>query len=772
MKKLHIYPTSRALRIINDRHRHQEGFLPSLMRMDEFEQRSILLENKIKIDPLHRVLLLKQSASFEAFENLKLDVSLVRFFTKSDALFRFFEELSAEKVTFEKLLEADPYAEFDIHLGILKQLLSNYQTLLNENNLTDKCFIPNEYRLNNIFLKSFDIIDIHIEGYLSFFELELLDKISKITKVIIHYTTSNFNKKIQDRFKLLGVEVENNGYISFDLSTKEIIEFIPNKSILNTKVLAVEERIEQVSKAFVEVENMVNDGIDAQDIVIILPDESFKDYFKLFDKHNNLNLSMGYDYNKRKVYKSLEALYRYWQTNDNDNRYLVARYGFNLEKIDSLSSSKRCGVKEFFELIESFNLLDEHTADNLNHFKKIFQANYLSKKEWLFLWLKAISKITIDDINGGKVTVMGVLETRGVSFNGVIIVDFNENIVPSLSNKDQFLNSSVRQFASLPTKHDREALQKQYYKRLLEQSKQSTIIYSTSDNKLPSKFIYELGLETSSVESSQLDILYSDTSQIVGDTNPKVENFDAKNIVWSSKRLQIYLDCKRKYYYTYIQKIEAKKSKEFNEGTFLHSLLNKVHQDKSSFEKEDDFSKNIDELLDELLPFESAKIEYNKLLWREKLKNFITNPISHFKEGWVVQDREIEVQAEIEGLTFRGIIDRIDIDKSEIFVLDYKSGKTANANRISNIEELSDFQMSIYYNILIGKYDNIYLAFMKLFDYETIEEFRELDSKNEQLKEHIQRLKDTTSFVAMKCEDKKKCIYCEFRLMCERGEYI
>ncbi len=52
---------------------------------------------------------------------------------------------------------------------------------------------------------------------------------------------------------------------------------------------------------------------------------------------------------------------------------------------------------------------------------------------------------------------MGVLETRGVSFRGVVIVDFNEGIVPASSSKDMFLNSAVRAFAGLHTRNDREA---------------------------------------------------------------------------------------------------------------------------------------------------------------------------------------------------------------------------------------------------------------------------------------------------------------------------
>ncbi len=109
----------------------------------------------------------------------------------------------------------------------------------------------------------------------------------------------------------------------------------------------------------------------------------------------------------------------------------------------------------------------------------------MSLKKWLFLWLKRLSKLSIDDVRGGKITVMGALETRGVAFKGVIIIDFNDGIVPAIPAKDEFLNSSVRKLANLPTKNDREALQKQVYKRLIENGDEVVITYSTSGNKSP-----------------------------------------------------------------------------------------------------------------------------------------------------------------------------------------------------------------------------------------------------------------------------------------------
>ncbi|MDM5263794.1 PD-(D/E)XK nuclease family protein [Sulfurovum sp. XTW-4] len=785
MNQLHIYPTSRALRTVSAAQKEQDGFLPALMRMDEFEQRAILLDDKVQIDPLQRILLLREAASFQAFESLNLNLELVRFFTKSDALFKFFEELAAEQISFDILVQADAYAEFETHLGILEQLFENYRRLLDAKGFTDKALIPHTYRINEGFLQAYENIEIHLEGYLSHFELELIEKIAKRTQLIIHYTTSPFNVKMQERFEALGITLENDAIVSFDLSDKKIVSTRPNDAKINANVFSVEERQEQIAVAFVQIEKMVRSGILPEEIVLILPDESFKEHFTLFDTQNNLNFAMGYDYANGRIYKSLEALYRYWQNFESEHRQLLERYGFDLEIVEKLSPAKHCNIEAFFRAIDGLGLLEcpllqgekkekmnERVYEKYLHFLKIFAKEELRLKEWLFFWLKALSKITIDDVRGGMVTVMGVLETRGVSFEGVVIVDFNEGVVPAASSKDQFLNSSVRAFANLPTKNDREALQKQYYKRLLEQAKEVAILYSSSDNKLPSKFLYELGLKGAVPTPVLSTLLYDQTSQCVEEKDPQVEHFNAQDITWSASRLKTYLECKRKYYYRYIQKIEAKKEEELNEGAFLHLLLDHLYREKASYENADEMQKKLDILLDQLLPFDDSKTAYKKLLWKEKLKGFVTSQIEHFKSDWSVVEREVEVHGEIGGLRFKGRIDRIDQNTTDTLILDYKSGSTAEANKTKNLENLADFQMSIYHHMLTKKYQNITLAFVKILEGGRIEEITALEEKNEILAQHIIDLKQTNSFTAEKCEDLQKCKYCEFTLMCERGEYL
>jgi RecB family exonuclease len=784
--ELHVYPTSRALREISSVFKYEEGFLPTLMRMDEFENRVILLEGKTQVDALQRILFLREAARFEAFEGLNIDLGLVRFFTRSDAIFKFYEELAAEGVGFEKLREADAYAEFDAHLDILEQLLENYQEILRQRGLTDKAFIPLAYEINEGFIENYQKIEIHLEGYLSRHELDLLQSVSENVPLIIHYTTSRFNRKMQERFAEYGVVLPDNAEVSVDFTSRSILEAIPNSVKIQAKTFRVGERSEQVALAYEKIEMLVQKGIAPEKIVLILPDESFKAYFSLYDKLNNLNFAMGYDYAEGRVYRSLEVLSRYLGSFEKEERVLLQRYGVDLEKVAEAIPSGVCTVTQFCGVLDALGLLDVSLAKESNEtaqhnervyekylqFIHTFQEEELRFKEWLYLWMKALSMITIDDVRGGKVTVMGVLETRGVSFDGVVIVDFNDGIVPASSSKDQFLNSSVRAFAGLPTRSDRESLQKQYYKRLLEQAKETVIIYASSENRLPSKFLYELGLQEASEAQPSLSLLYSEPKQTIEQHDPVVASFDARAVIWSASRLKTFLECKRKYYYKYIQEVKAKEEEEKNEGQWLHTFLEHLFKERSQYFSSDEMEGKLFRLMDQLLPKDDAKTNYQKLLWKEKLKGFIASQVAHFESGWEVVEREKEFSGEIGGLRFKGRIDRIDQDATRTLVLDYKSGSTTEAQKSRNLETLKDFQMSIYHHLLEKKYQNISLAFVKLFEEGKIEEITALEAKNELLAEHIVELKQTSSFVAEKCEKLSTCTYCEYQLMCERGEYL
>ncbi len=774
MNTLHIYPTSRALRTVRRAYRKQEGFLPALMRMDEFEQRIMLLPEKVKVDPIKRMLLLREAASFEGFEGLHFERELIRFFSKSEAIFKFYEELAAEKVTFSTLSQADAYAEFGNHLEILETLKIRYCALLEAEGLTDRLLYPEQYRLNKAFLRRYEKIVIHLEGYLSRFELDLLHEAAALVPIEIHYHTGRFNRKMQERFGEYGITLPNYSYVVFDLQSKEILHSGASATQLDIPVYAVEEREEQIALAYIRIEEMVRSGIDPEEIVLILPDESFKEHFALFDRWNNLNFAMGYDYTQTRHYRSLKALYRYWQQPEEEQRQLLIHLGMDVEALDVSYGRNRENIKGFFAFLQANGLAEEKEERVVElqwHFETLLKQETFALKEWLYLWLKALERVTIDDVRGGKVTVMGVLESRRVSFKGVVIVDFNEGVVPASSSKDQFLNSQVRAFAGLPTRSDREALQKQYYRRVLEQAEQAAIIYATADNRLPSKFIYELELNEAEHVAVPRTLLYAQPSALVKEQDPVVD-FDAHGVVWSASRLKTYLTCKRKYYYRYIVKIPAKDEKELIEGHFLHRVLEQLFSTRNTYTDEVQMHTTLAKLIDTMHPQNDARAAYQKMLWKEKLQPFVRNQVAHFKAGWRVVSREEEFENDIGGLRFKGRIDRIDQNDTHTLVVDYKSGSTAEANKKQKLENLTDFQMSIYDRLLAGRYQNVSLAFWKLFEEGLREEITVLEEKNALLDAHIVELKQTERLVAEKCESLSACTYCEYALLCERGAYL
>jgi ATP-dependent helicase/nuclease subunit B len=779
---LRIYPTSRALRTVSQNLREQEGFLPTLMRMDEFESRTILPEDGILfVDPLQRILLLREAASSELFAALKIKKDLVHFFSRSDALFKFFEELAAERVDFEQLRQADAYAEFETHLDILEALRESYHAALKKRGMTDKAFVSQAYCLNEGFLNNYTSVEIFLEGYLSRFELMLLGEVAAVIPVTIHYQTSRFNRKMQERFKELGVALPNNSEVTFDLGAQKILRVSPVGETVNAEVIAAKERIEQVVLALESIEKMVQEGVAPEKIALVLPDEAFKQQFMLFDALDNLNFAMGYDYTKHHLYKSLDVLYRYWQGHDDKERLLLEKYGLSYDQIAQLSPGKRMDVNAFFTMLEGVHLhmvdqaskaYNSDVEEQYRSFVTLFASEELPAKEWLFLWLKALSKITIDDVRGGKITVLGVLETRGVQFDGVVIVDFNEGIVPASSAKDQFLNSLVRRFASLPTRSDREALQKQYYKRLLEGAKSATIIYDSAEEKLPSKFLYELGLQSAAVKEGDLGLLYPSGGSFGSESDPVVEKFDASKMQWSASRFKTFLECKRKFYYRYIREIKAKKEEDLNEGAFLHMLLDHLHREHDRYESAEEIMAEIERLIDTLLPQHDAQNRYRSLLWKEKLKGYAKTQAAHFAQGWSVVEREKEYLCEIGGVRFGGRIDRIDQDSTQTLVIDYKSGNVAKEPRKFVPEKITDFQMPIYYRMLEGHYQNVSLAYCKIFEQGAMQEVAHLEERLMLLDELVGELRRMEGFVAARCEDLSHCTYCEYRLMCSRGEYL
>jgi RecB family exonuclease len=778
MKTLYVYPTARAIRAARENWREQDALMPSMMRIDEFEQRSIRLHDRIMVDPLQRVLLFRQATDFADFEVFGVERDLARFFTHSEGFFRFFEELAREEVDCARLAEADAYAEFDRHLTILSRLKHRYGEILDRRGLTDTMFVPEQAELNEAFIDQYERIELFLDGLLSRYEMKLFGRIAERTRLIVHYTTTPYSTKMEERFAQIGIVLPRNAHVTFEWQTQTLHERLPVGTTIRADVTAVRERFEQVGEAFAHIERMVEEGIAADRIALILPDETFKEVVRLYDRLNNLNFAMGFDYTGGRTYKILEAIRQFWRGRGTEEAQRLVRYGIEPERLDETLPVGAISATDFLEALAAFVPAesDHQRAERLEEavatFVRLFADERLGRNEWIYLWMRMLETIRLDDVRGGLVTVMGVLETRGVAYDGVVIVDFNDGIVPAAVSKDRFLNSQVRAFADLPTRSDREALQKHYYHRLLSQAKRSVIIYTEGDEHLPSPFVYEMGLAHPRSRRIDYRLLYDFPSRLRVPDDPTVASFDPEAVTWSATRLRVWLGCKRRYYYRYIRHLEPKNDTAVNEGAFLHTLLDRLYCDHSRFDDPEKLRDRLYRLMDELLPDTEARIAYYKHLWKRKLEPFIARQIDHFRDGWRVVAREKAFEGTLGGLRFKGRIDRIDLRGDRALVIDYKSGSLSEANRANNVENTIDFQMNIYRRLIRPEYPDAVLAFWQIFDNGEMVEAKALDEKDAVLDAHLDTLKQTRHFVAEKTDDLQQCRHCDYALMCGRGAYV
>ncbi len=730
MNHLIIHPTSRALREHQASLDPRESLHTTLSTIGEFESKSIYVKNKIFIDKIKRNLFLKQ----------KIQASL---FTQNEIVFRFFEELAQEYIDIAQLFEVDTYAHYESQIEQLLQLRRAYKTYLDSQGATDRMFIPYEYEINRGYIQNFTQITLYLDGYITKYELQLFEAIAREVPFCVKLEIDRFSRRNIERFAAYDL-CEGYSY-TLDLSKQEIREKTPANEEINCEVFSVNQRIEQVNFIFYAVEELTGSGIAPEDIVVILPEEGFKQILDGFDRLNNFNFSMGFDFSAERYYKTLEALHRYLE-NPTEAEHLrrlehlgIEAKGFKDEKITDA---------EFLERIVPFETQNEEALEQKKFdFLHSYKREKLFFKEFLYLYLHSIKDIRVDDVRGGKVTVMGALESRGVSFEGVVIVDFNEAFVPKVNQKDIYLNSKMKQHLGLPTTKDREALQKHLYYALLKEAKQSFIGYSAQEPK--SKFLYELGLEDSHPFHAALDTIFA--------VNPLTErelaqiDFDPHGFIWSNSMLKIYLECSRRFYFQYIRRLQEPPSEEVNEGSIIHEVLERMER----FDAQE-----LQKLLDEVAPN-----GFYRKLWFAKLQPFLQ---WQKQQNGVIVAKEKKFTATVAGLRFQGKVDRLEqLEEGGYRMIDYKTGRIEN--RKKDFEKMTDFQMPLYAQLLREYTPE--LAFLQPFEAK-LEYVTHLEEKTEQLLYTLEKLGQTKSLLPQKCEDLSKCRYCPYTLFCRRGEYM
>ena len=307
--------------------------------------------------------------------------------------------------------------------------------------------------------------------------------------------------------------------------------------------------------------------------------------------------------------------------------------------------------------------------------------------------------------------IMGMLESRVLDFETVIISSVNEGVLPSGKSNNSFIPFDVKLENKLPTYKEKDAVYTYHFYRLLQRAKNVYILYNTEADVLTggekSRFITQLELEgihniSHEIIAPSVPVINPNLNIVnkTADTIQRLTEVARKG--FSPSSLTNYIRNPIDFYYQKLLKIREQSNVE--EIVAANTLGTVVHNTLEDFYKE---------FIGEFLTVEKIKKLKNKIVERvtyhftneykegditkgknliifeiakRYVSNFLELEINDLKAGNEIKivaiEAENHVKIEISELTFpvylTGKVDRVDEYNGVTRIIDYKTGKVEN----------------------------------------------------------------------------------------------
>ncbi len=748
-----------------------EGFLPNAMSMGNFFEQAFYIPNKKKIPKNARQILMIDTIKAIAREKksileglLLFENSFLGYLESTSFLFDLFDELSSACIKLNELSSKDIYLDYEKHLEVLEMIYDRYIKKLEELGFYDKIMQEKPVILKEFF-EHFSSIEWYLDGFMSVFERQCLLEVAELVPITLHLSCDKYNQKF---LEFLNLKLETDCDYSIDFKTQKILSQTFNDQKIEPKLYASSSYLKQGALVLQTIEEYLQKDNDPNKMAIITPNADFLPFLKLLDKNNNLNFAMGLGAKNSPYYTELVKILEDLETSgcNLSESALLDLENLTFPLLEQQSSKEKAPLKEVHsQIMHQYHLL----KDTLQNY---------SLKDLLHLYLQEFeANFRLDDSSGGKIRVMDTLETRGMQFDKIVIVDFNETCVPSLKDCDLFLNSALRKSLNLPTLLDKKNLQKHYYYQLFKNSKEMVLSYIESETSKVSNMLLELNLHIEPIKDAYT--LFAPTP-LKDYQEEEIKAAIPKDFSFSASSLNAFLTCKRRFYYHYMKRFKESPKDENNSavGSLLHELLKEAYEkDKNPYALEERLIQFL-ETRENIAP----KERLDTLVALKKIQAFYLKEKERFNAKIKILDLEKSFETIIQGVIFKGRIDRIDkTADNEIILLDYKFKNDLKLDNMSKtqrgglspieIAQIStDYQMAIYAFALknLGYKGPIKAFFYDLRKGELLEEDElVLQAKMDHLESSlIPKLKQEIDFE--KTLEVKDCEYCSFKDMCNR----
>ncbi|MEP2027049.1 MAG: PD-(D/E)XK nuclease family protein [Reichenbachiella sp.] len=571
-----------------------------------------------------------------------------------------------------------------------------------------------------------------------------------------------------------------------------------NHEELNIEILSAPFSMGQIKGAAQKIEDLSLNEEEQSDLLIILTDESLlqNTLHALPDQIENTNVTMGWPIAQSRLYLFLSktlALHDKYQSNQLrkiQHKEILALLEYNdllgieservkvfndaaleanhvyqvtenihqiFPEISTLLSPAE-SVQELITHLISFvkelkpNLLPEidrsvlvlvhstlkRISTAMSHHSVQLKFNSFYK---LFLKLGSTLKLPLSGDHKEGIQIMGILETRNLSFKHVLIVGMNEGSWPKDSSNTSFIPYNIRKAFDLPTVEHQDAMQSYLFYRLLHSAENLWVSYNNisefNHNGELSRYVRQIQYESdltfktaSLVNPITAEVAPTIAIEKKGEVLDQLQSFlvneNENNKRLSPSALNTYIDCKLKFYFQHIEKI--REPDELLEdmdpslfGNLLHGAMEYLYTGKQTWNSEDflEAKQGLDPAIQQ--SFADQKLTDNnettgrQLIAYEVIKAYMERILAFDQKnapftilGLEAKDYFVDFPIEtMDGsvkVGLKGIIDRIDEFGEVIRVLDYKSGR-------------DDRKFGLMFDLIDGKSTKRNKAVFQLFYY-------------------------------------------------------
>lgn len=311
--------------------------------------------------------------------------------------------------------------------------------------------------------------------------------------------------------------------------------------------------------------------------------------------------------------------------------------------------------------------------------------------------------------------VMGILETRGLDFDTVIIPDASEGILPTATQLDTTIPFSLRKGYNLPTTDLQEQTRAYNFFRLMSRAKRVVFLYDsrTGDASAgePSRYVQllrdvyhipmyecEASFPLTSIEADSVSTFREDielVSQYRAEISANKPTDKVKYL--SASRMKDFHTCPRRFYYTAIEGIKDDENlsglmDRRDAGNIFHETMKRIYKPYESkpnvllTETElnnilsgDTITRAVNASAEALhLHYETNDYNHTQIQMAAELaRRMVEADLERVQAGGPITyvGGETEIHTSYEGANFKLIIDRIDVQGDTVNIIDYKTGR-------------------------------------------------------------------------------------------------